>query len=72
MIMMQINTSQKRNYIPQKKTHAYLLDEYKIISKKDIHESRYLRFARLYNFYNQNVDKIHFRANYSLMEYVIT
>ena len=39
----------------------------------DIHESHYLRFARLYSFsYNQNVDKSHIRANYSLMEYYIT
>ena len=38
----------------------------------DIHESHYLRFARLYISYNQNVDKSHVRANYSLMEYKIT
>ena len=38
----------------------------------DIHESHYLRFARLYSKnYNQNVDKSHLCANYSLMEYLI-
>lgn len=53
-----------------KKTHVYLFRGYRItLRRKNIHESHYLRFARLFREHNQYVDKPRVHANYSLMDF---